>query len=123
MEHTTQEHDEVLDRAMKLGKERHPEAPQHHHAAFANTVATLITGWSGGYGGPSMREHWASRVAYSKGASEFNFEAAVEAVDEACYGSLTVDHARMLEEEHCFDDAPGETEAAERLLAMHNERN
>jgi len=31
--------------------------------------------------------------------------------------------ARMLEEEHCFDDAPGETEAAQRLLAVHEQRN
>lgn len=119
----TTEHDEVLERAMKLGKERHPEAPQHHHAAFANTVATLVTGWSGGYGGPSMREHWASRVAYSKGIEKFDFDSAVTAVDEACYGTLTIDHARMLEDEHCFDDAPGEVEQAERMLAMDHQRN
>ncbi len=118
------EHDEVLERAMKLGKEKHPEAPQHHHAAFANTVATLVTGWSGGYGGPSMREHWAARVAEAKGTDgSFSFDDAVTTVDEACYGALTIDHARMLEEEHCFDDAPGETEAAQRLLAMHHQRN
>jgi hypothetical protein len=118
------EHDEVLERAMKLGKEKHPEAPQHHHAAFANTVATLVTGWSGGYGGPSMREHWAGRVAESKGSDgSFSFEDAVTAVEEACYGSLTIDHARMMEDEHCFDDAPGEIEEAQRLLAMHQLRN
>lgn len=102
------------------------DKPDHHnhHAAFANTVATLVTGWSGGYGGPSMREHWAARVAESKGADgSFTFDDAVAAVDESCYGQLTIDHARMLEDEHCFDDAPGETEAAERLLAMHIERN
>lgn len=116
------EHDEVLDRAMKLGKEKHPSAPQHHHAAFANSVATLVTGWSGGFGGPSMREHWAARVATGEPGS-YNFDDAVTAVEEACYGALTIDHAQMLEDEHCFDDAPGEVEQAERMLALHHQRN
>lgn len=118
------EHDEVLERAMKLGKEKRPEAPQHHHASFANSVATLVTGWSGGYGGPSMREHWAGRVAESKGSDgSFSFEDAMTAVEEACYGPLTIDHARMMEDEHCFDDAPGEVEEAQRLLMMNQQRN
>lgn len=118
------EYEDVLNRAMELGKEKHPEAPQHHHAAFANSVATLVTGWSGGFGGPSMREHWACRVAEAKGTvGQFSFDDAVTAVEEACYGQLTLDHANMLEEEHCFDDAPGEVEAAQRLLAMHHQRN
>ncbi|MEK7452632.1 MAG: hypothetical protein AAB614_00170 [Patescibacteria group bacterium] len=118
------EYDEVLKLAMKLGKERHPEAPQHHHAAFVNSVQTLVTGWSGGFGGPSMREHWACRVAKAKDTvGQFSFDDAVTAVEEACYGQLTLDHANMLEEEHCFDDAPGEVETAQWLLAMHHQHD
>ena len=118
------EYDGVLDRAMKLGKERHSNAPQQHHAAFANSVAYLVTGMSGGFGGPSMREHWASRIGHSAGlVSNCTFEQASEAVEGCCYDPLTYEHACMLDVEHCFDDAPEEVEEARRLLAAKNREN
>lgn len=113
---TIKEHDEVLERAMKLGEKQHPDAPKQHHAAFANSVAALVTGWSGGYGGPSMREHWAIRFAYSKDVDKFDFDSATKAVEEVCYGPLTINHALMLEEEPCFDDAPGEVRQAQQII-------
>ena len=77
-----------------------------------------MSGMSGGYGGPSMREHWAGRVAHSKGiVPNCSFEQAVEAVEEVCYGPLTYEIALMLEMEYCFSDAPEEQEQARQLLA------
>jgi hypothetical protein len=119
-----QEYNHVLERAMTLAKERHPNSPAQHRAAFANSVAYLVTGASGGYGGPSMREHWASRIGHSAGlVSNSTFEQAVEAVDACCFGPLTYEHACMLDVEHCFDDAPGEVDAAQQLLAAKNREN
>ena len=110
----------ILERALVLGKERHPDAPSQHHAAFANSVAYAVTRMSGGYGGPSMREHWASRiVASSCGRQSCSFEQAVELLEENSYGPLTTEHALMLELEYCFDDAPGEQEAAKKMLAQN----
>ena len=43
---------EILKKAYELGKATHPDAPNQHHAAFANSVACFVTGASGGYGGP-----------------------------------------------------------------------
>ncbi len=101
----------ILSRARQLGEERHPGAPAEHHSAFANSVAYAVTGASGGYGGPSMREHWCSRLIAREGiAGELDFEHAVAICEQACYGPLTVQTARMLAAEHCFDDAPGEQE-------------
>ncbi len=114
--------DDILARAYRLGQERHPDAPSQHHAAFANTVAYLMTGWSGGYGGPSMREHWAARVGTRVGTlGSITFDQAVEAIEAACYGPLTLEIARMLNLEHCFDDPEGEPEEALRLLRKHGE--
>ena len=111
---------DILTRAMALGREKHPDAPAAHHAAFANSVAYAVTGWSGGYGGPSMREHWAGRLAHQAGTpGAISFEKAVEVCEEVCYGPLTVEIARMLPDEHCFDDAPGEREEAFRLLGKN----
>ena len=59
-------YDSILERAFEYGKSQHPDAPAEHHAAFANSVAYAMTGASGGYGGPSMREHLASRLVISK---------------------------------------------------------
>lgn len=110
--------EDILAQALSLGKEQHPGAPPAHHAAFANAVAYAVTGWSGGYGGPRMREHWASRLLHSEGEpGKFSFDDAVCIVEEACFGPITMEIARMLELEHCFDDAPGEKEEAFALLA------
>ena len=46
-----------LERALVLARERYPEADPARHAAFANSVAYAVHGLSGGYGGPSTREH------------------------------------------------------------------
>lgn len=113
------EFDRALEKAFELGKERHPDAPQEHHAAFANLVAYAMTANSGGYGGPSMRENLGARLIVAKfgtGAGRCTFEQAVELVEECCYGKLTLEHAQMLEQEYCFD-APGEVEVARKLLA------
>lgn len=116
------DYNSILQEAWRIGKERHPDAPAEHNAAFANSVAYAVTGASGGYGGPSMREHWASRVAISRfgGSGRCSFEEAVAALDECCYGPLTLEHALMLRCECCFDDASGEVEAAHQLLAKAN---
>lgn len=113
----------ILREARRIGEERHPDAPAEHNAAFANSVAYAVTGASGGYGGPSMREHWASRLAISTfgvGAGRCSIEQAISALEECCYGPLTLQHALMLECEYCFDDAPGEVEAARQLLTQAN---
>ena len=116
------DYNNILQEAWRIGTEHHHDAPAEHHSAFANSVAYAVTGWSGGYGGPSMREHWASRVVARRfgGSGHCSFNEAVAALDECCYGPLTLEHALMLECEHCFDDAPGEVEAARQLLAQAN---
>jgi len=113
------EYKAVLRRARQLGEERHPAAPAEHHAAFANAVAYAVTGCSGGgFGGPSMREHWCSRLVLAEVIpGEADFQHAISICERACYGPLTIEIARMLVLEHCFDDAPGEQEEALRLLS------
>ena len=108
------EYNNVLDRAMKLGQERHPAAPVQHQAAFANSVAYLVTGMSGGFGGPSMREHAAGRARCGE---RLGFDDAVAECEVVCYGPLTTAIAAMVNCEHCFDDAPGEVEEAHKILA------
>jgi hypothetical protein len=98
----------VLERAMRLIRERKPQASLQKKAAFANSVQTLVTGWSGGFGRPSVREHAASRL-YGAKAGRYTFEEAVELLilDEGpIFGPLTEIHRRCWEEEFCFDDDP-----------------
>lgn len=112
--------DVTLKRAMEYGKKKHPNAPVEHHAAFANSVAYAMTGMSGGYGGPSMREHWASRIIVSSFGAGFDrctFEQAIEAVEECCFGELTYEIALMSQCEHCIDDCEADLVRAKELLA------
>jgi len=50
--------------ALAWASQHYPGASPQHRAAFANSVIYLTTGLSGGYGGPSLREHL---VAWSLG--------------------------------------------------------
>lgn len=103
---------EILKQAFELGKQKHPDAPNQHHAAFANSVACFVTGASGGYGGPSVREHAAERLGSShKPMGGWEFEEAVKFCTEPCYGEMTELHYALFREEHCFDDAPQDLEA------------
>lgn len=100
---------DVLERAMVIAKERRADRSPQLLAAFANSVQTLVTGWSGGYGGPSVREHVACRLR----TGEHTFEQAVELLireDGPIFGPLTDLHRYCWKEEHCFDDDPSDVE-------------
>ncbi len=102
------EHQVILEKAMQLIQERKPEASAQKKAAFAGSVAYLVTGWSGGYGGPSVREHAVSRVFIGL-SGQYNFESAVEMMileDGPIFGPIRDIHRDCWATEHCFDDDP-----------------
>lgn len=102
---------ETLKQAFELGKQKHPDAPTQHHCAFANSVACFVTGASGGYGGPSVREHTAERMgSREKRMGEWSFEDAVKFCDNPCYGELTELHHALFWDESCFNDSEGDLE-------------
>ena len=102
---------EALERALKIARERRPDAAPQRHAAFANSVAYLLTGTSGGYGGPSVREHAAS---HQFGGQRLDFDQAVKkliADDGPIFGPLTELHRQLWTDENCFDDDPADIAA------------
>ena len=103
----------ILKKAYELGKKKHPGAPSQHHTAFANSVACFVTGASGGYGGPSVREHTAERMGgATKQMGEWTFEEAATFCDSICYGEITETHWRIWRENSsfCFDDTEEDLE-------------
>lgn len=124
---------EILEKAMQWGKQKHPAAPIQRHAAFANSVGYLVTGASGGYGGPSIREHCVSWSLAGDGynvptqvnlgelivqfpdgrlpqAGRWTFDKACEFAEPICYGSLPAIAKKVSQVEHCFDDDPEDLE-------------
>lgn len=121
---TSDDLDAVLTAALALGQERHPNARPQHHAAFANSVAAAVTGWSGGYGGPSLREHTAARLIPAGGG--LSYLEAILGVEEVCYGPIGPWHAAILSETEDgghpsgvggFDNPVGDVDAAIELIA------
>ena len=111
----------ILESALNWGKEKYPKASNYHHSAFANSVNYLVSGWSGGYGGPSMREHAVSwslagdgynldRLQFPDGrlkrAGQWSFDEALSFCEPICYGSLPSICKRIAVEEYCFNDDP-----------------
>jgi hypothetical protein len=104
------EYDVVLERARQLIEDKKPDASPQKKAAFANGVACLVTGWSGGYGGPSVREHAVNSVINKLGIpGQISFEVAVEELiksDGVIFGPITDLHRMIWAEEHCSYDDP-----------------
>jgi hypothetical protein len=124
-----------LERALADAQRRHPSAPQQHQAAYANSVAYLMTGMSGGYGGPSCREHAVSHAALLQGGGrsttvaglnafipgpstkmpgQWDYEEAIELAEPLCFGELTDLHFRCFRSENCFDDAPSDLDTLKK---------
>lgn len=108
------EHQDVLQRARLLAEERRPDASAQKHAAFANSVAEMVTGVSGGYGGPSVREHVVGRMY---GSVRCSFEEATELLLDdkgPIFGPLTEQHEFCWDSDesgcYCFDDDPLDVE-------------
>lgn len=99
-----------LERARQLVEERKPSASIYHKAAFANSVQELVTGWAGGYGGPSVRQY-AAVFMYS--GRRYSFEEAAELLlrdDGPIFGPITEFHREIWDDYPCFDDDPRDVE-------------
>jgi hypothetical protein len=130
--------DEFLKRAINWACANKPDSSMSHKAAFANSVAYLCSSWSGGYGGPSMREHLCSwALAGAEGLNEtaslnglaitiqfpdgrlpraghWDFQQAVKFCEPLCFEPAQRYLKILLqisEREHCFDDDPADLEA------------
>ena len=99
----------VLERAMGYARDHYPQASPQHRAAFANSVAYLCTGTSGGYGGPSVREHAATR-AYAHRMPMSEAEAIYELADPdgVIFGPIGDVHRACWRDEHCHSDDPAD---------------
>lgn len=123
--------EKVLYQAKAYGEQRHPDASNYKHCAFANSVIYLMTGASGGFGGPSLREHcvtWSlagdglnvpvntsiGRLVIQSsdgrlpraGSKEWTFEKACEFAEPICYGILPAIAKKISYCEPHFNDDP-----------------
>ena len=117
----------VLERALAWARENYAQASTQHQAAFANSVSYLVTGFSGGYGGPSLREHLVSWSLGEVGSvsvggvamttvrptkplpGEWQFEDAVAFAAPLCFNPAEAFGEKLLqiwEREYSFDNDP-----------------
>lgn len=110
-------HRQVLERAMAQARERYPRVSPELRAAYANSVAYAVTGLSGGYGGPSVREHAAGQAARSYRAAagrRMSFEEAAAEfgrADGLVFGPLTDTHRWYWRNMPCSGDDPADVAA------------
>ena len=118
----------IPEKAMDWAATNHAAQSLPHRCAFANSVAYLVTGASGGFGGPSMREHlvsWSLGTAHSAEAmgqamttitpgdlpmpGQWSLEDAIAHAAPLCFEPSASYRNRLLqiqERENCFDDDP-----------------
>jgi hypothetical protein len=114
-------YNDLLTRARQIVESHMPDTSLERKAAFANTAAGVVTGVSGGFGGPSVREHIATAALTGRGLS---FEEVLELLlneDGFIFGPLGEEHFIFWARRHaiCFDDDPRDV----ALLNHDPERN
>jgi len=77
--------DDILDNALNYAKQHYPQAAPQQWAAFANSVYYLMTGWSGGYGGPSLREHIINHLYSVSSGNYLTWDNAVSKCADICF--------------------------------------
>jgi hypothetical protein len=135
---------DVLQNAIAWANSHHPSASIQHKAAFANSVSYLVTGGSGGLGGPSLREHLCAwSLAGNAGSVEaiaiageamtllkpdgslpmpgqWLVDAAIAFCEPLCFGEVEPYRNTLLqiqEREYCFDDDSADLEALKKKCA------
>jgi hypothetical protein len=105
---------ETLEAARRWGEEHYPNASPQKHAAFANSVTYAAYRMSGGYGGPSIREHAANK-ALNDSPVEWQDRTEQEIyqfVAPFCYGPLTSLHREVWDDKRLrdisFDNDPAD---------------
>lgn len=101
------EQEVILEKAFEYAKSK--SSSNFLCSAFANSVAYLVTGMSGGYGGPSIREHLVSHV-YPGRAGFCTYEDAIAFCEPLCLEELDRRALKIVEIEYCFDDDPRDLE-------------
>lgn len=119
--------EDILEKALSWAQENYPDASRQHQCAFANSVQYLVTGASGGYGGPSIREHLVSWSLGNVGAidvggiamttvsqnkslpypGEWKFDVACKFAAPLCFEPVSKYKnilIQITEREYCFDD-------------------
>ena len=104
-----------LEDALHYAQTKFTSAPIEHQRSFANSVAHALTGMTGGYGGPSMREHLAARKSSRFDRLTSTFKDACKLLEACCFGPITDEHAKIFVIEHCFHDTEEDTKTAEEI--------
>jgi hypothetical protein len=119
---------DVLEKAMQWASTNKPNSSLQNKSAFANSVQYLVTGYSGGFGGPSIREHlvsWSLAVINSRNDTSlrltmqypdgtiptpggWDYEKAIVFCEPFCFDDITNFPLalQILKAEHCFDNDP-----------------
>jgi hypothetical protein len=108
---------DLLRQARTWGEHHYPQASSYKHAAFANGVLYVLHRASGGFGGPSVREHAVAQAVNDTGRSFTDFETACQFVAPIVYGPLTDLHRRIWDDQQviCHDNDPED----ERQLKLY----
>lgn len=127
----------IHDKALEWANTSYPKADPNHHQAFANAVAYLVTGTSGGAHGPSIREHLVSwslmgtsgkvgdiggmTAIYPDGtlprAGGWRFGDACQFASPLCFDPPEKYLDELIQisgQEHCFDDAEADIAALKK---------
>lgn len=97
----------IAAQALRWADANYPEASVQHRTAFANGVAVLVTGESGGYGGPSIREH--AITAHKNDQILWDELAAIALAAPIAFGPLDIELAQLIAAtKQCRDDDPAD---------------
>lgn len=111
------EESEISNQALEWGKQNYPKAPEIYHRAFVSVVQFACTGKNRRAVIKTMRTLVAMDTFHLNHSATLSFDNAVELFKDACYGEITIEHAKKWKHDHPKRDHEDDIEAAQILIA------
>lgn len=111
------EESEISNQALEWGKQNYPKAPEIHHRAFVSVVQFACTGKNRRAVIKTMRTLVSMDTFHLNHSATLSFDNAVELFKDACYGEITIEHAKKWKHDRPMEDYKDDIILAQALIS------
>jgi hypothetical protein len=107
---------EIYQQALEWGKKHYPDSPEIHHIGFASVIRFACTGRNRRAVIKTMRTLVAMDIFHLNHSATLSFNNSVQLLKDACYGEITIEHAKKWNHDRPMEDDKDDIILAQALI-------